>query len=83
MSIVKNFEIAAEALYNEAPSDRARVFAENLAEKIRNKGAEWIQKHATALHITDPEVSDDGMCSIESNRLFYLSRWQLVLASAS
>jgi hypothetical protein len=78
---IKNFEIAAEALYNEAPSDRARIFTEKLCATIRDKGPAWITSHATDLHITDAEISDSAICPIEQNRLYYLAQWQLALIS--
>lgn len=75
MSAVENFEIAAEALYNEAPTEKARAFVDKLANKIRDKGEAWIEANAIKLNITDIEVADHEV-SIESNRLFYLERWQ-------
>jgi len=75
MSAVENFEIAAEALYNEAPTEKARAFVDKLANKIRDKGEAWIEANAIKLHITDIEVADHEV-SIEANRLFYLERWQ-------
>ena len=80
MNAIKNFEIAAEALYNEAPSEKARAFVEKIAGQIHSKGEDWIAARVTELHITDVEVSDDAVCPIEDNRLFYLERWQLALA---
>jgi len=79
MNAIKNFEIAVEALYNEAPSEKARAFVEKLAGQIRAKGEDWIAARVTELHITDVEVSDSAVCPIEDNRLFYLERWQLAL----
>lgn len=79
MNAIKNFEIAVEALYNEAPSEKARAFVEKLSEQIRAKGEDWISARAIELHITDVEVSDSAVCPIEDNRLFYLERWQLAL----
>ena len=81
MNALKNFEIAADALYNEAPTEKARDFTEKLAAKIRARGEEWITTHITELHITDAEVGDSAECSIEENRMFYLERWQIALAS--
>jgi len=78
---INNFEIAADALYNEAPSDKARAFVVKLSGKIRAKGEDWIGTHVTELHITDAEVSDNAFCPVEDNRLFYLERWQFALAS--
>lgn len=80
MNATKNFEIAVEALYNEAPSEKARAFVEKIAGQIRAKGEDWIASRVIELHITDVEVSDDAVCLIEDNRLFYLVRWQLALA---
>ena len=80
MNAIKNFEIAAEALYNEAPSEKARAFVEKIASQIRAKGEDWITARVIELHVTDVEVSDDAVCPIEDNRLFYLERWQLALA---
>ena len=80
MNSIKNFEIAAAALYNEAPSEKARAFVEKIAGKIRANGEEWITSRATELHITDAEVSDEAVCPIEDNRLFYLEKWQLALS---
>lgn len=79
MSATENFEIAAEALYNEAPTDKARAFVDKLANQIRDKGEAWIEANAIALHITDIEVADHEV-SIEANRLFYLECWQDALA---
>jgi len=79
MKATKNFEIAVEALYNEAPSEKARAFVEKLAAQIRAKGENWIAAHVTELHITENEVGDDFYFTIENNRLFYLQRWQLAL----
>lgn len=80
MNAIKNFEVAVEALYNEAPSDKARAFVEKLAAQIRAKGEDWIAAHVTDLHVTDAEVSDHpDLPSIEENRLFYLERWQVAL----
>jgi len=77
---VQNFEIAAEALYNEAPSDKARAFVGKIANLIRDKGEDWIESNMVALHITDIEVSDNpDLPSIEENRLFYMERWQAAL----
>jgi hypothetical protein len=59
MNAMKNFEIAVNALYNCAPSDKARDFVEQLAEKIRAKGEDWIAEHVDDLHISDIEVADD------------------------
>ncbi len=81
MNAMKNFEIAASAIYNEAPTDRAREFADKIANKIREKGEDWINNHITELHISDAEVSDDAIVSIEDNRLFYLTQWQIALAA--
>ena len=78
---IKNFEIAAEALYNEAPSEKARAFVEKIAGQIRAKGEDWIAARVTEMHITDVEVSDNAACPVEDNRLFYLERWQFALAS--
>lgn len=80
MNAMKNFEAAVAALYNEAPSEKARAFVEKIAAKIRAKGGDWIAARVTDLHITDVEVSDSAECSIEDNRLFYMERWQLALA---
>lgn len=79
MNAMKNFEIAVEALYNEAPSDKARAFVERVAAQIRAKGNEWIEGRATDLHITDAEVSDSAIVTIEENRLFYMEKWQMAL----
>lgn len=79
MNAINNFEKAAEALYNEAPSEKARAFVEKLAAQIRAKGEDWISAHVTELHITDNEVADNSILTIEDNRLFYLGRWQLAL----
>ena len=77
---VQNFEIAAEALYNEAPSEKGRAFVEKIANMIRAKGDAWIESHIVDLHITDIEVSDHpDLPSIEENRLFYMERWQAAL----
>lgn len=81
MNAMKNFEVAVEALYNEAPSDKARAFTEKLAAQIRAKGEDWIAARVTELHISDAEVSDSAYCPIEDNRLFYLTQWQLALAA--
>jgi len=79
MNATTNFEIAVEALYNEAPSEKARAFVERLAAQIRAKGEDWIAARVIELHITDVEVSDSAECNIEDNRMFYLERWQLAL----
>lgn len=80
MNAIKNFEIAVEALYNEAPSEKARAFVEKLAAQIRAKGEDWIAARAIELHITDIEVSDSpSIPSIEENRLFYIAQWQALL----
>lgn len=81
MNAIKNFEIAVEALYNEAPSDKARAFVEKISDQIRAKGDAWIEAHITDLHISDAEVADDAIITIEDNRLFYLAHWQLALAA--
>ena len=75
-----NFEKAVEILFNEAPSEKARAFVEKLAAQIRAKGDEWIAAHVHDLHITDAEISDQAIVTIEDNRLFYISQWQLALA---
>lgn len=79
MNAIKNFEIAAEALHNEAPTEKARAFVDQLAAQIRARGNDWIAAHVTELHITDGEVSDSCPFPIEDNRLFYLERWQIAL----
>lgn len=80
MNSMKNLEIAVSAIYNEAPTDKARAFVEKLAGQIRAKGEEWVNNHIAELHISDAEVSDDAIVSIEDNRLFYLTEWQLALS---
>lgn len=79
MNAIKNFEIAVKALYNEAPSEKARAFVTKIADQIRAKGEDWIAAHVTELHISDVEVSDNAVCPIEDNRIFYMERWQLAL----
>ena len=79
INALSNFEVAAAALHNEAPTEKARVFVDKLAAAIRAKGEGWIQSHVTELHITDAEVADDAACPIEDNRLFYIERWQVAL----
>ena len=78
----RNFDIAVEALYNAAPSERAREFVTRLASDIRDKGARWIVEHEFELHITDVDIScRPDLCPIGDNRLFYLGQWQLALAA--
>lgn len=79
MNATKNFEIAAQALYNESPSEKAREFAVKLSNKIRAKGEAWIAAHVADLHIYDHDVADDAVCPVEDNRLFFLTSWQVAL----
>jgi hypothetical protein len=80
MNAIKNFEIAAKSIIDEAPTEKARIFAERLAAKIRAKGEDWIAARISALHISDSEVSDASICPIEDNALLYLIDWQRALA---
>ena len=79
MNAIKNFETAVEALYNEAPNEKARAFVDKLASQIRAKGENWITDRVNKLHISDVEVSETAPCPIEDNRIFYLTQWQLAL----
>jgi hypothetical protein len=80
MKAIKNFELAAKALINEAPTDNARIFVESLTAKIRAKGTNWIVANVCNLHITDAEVSGLSLAPVGHNRwLLYLERWQHAL----
>ncbi|MCA3018817.1 MAG: hypothetical protein ING66_09420 [Rhodocyclaceae bacterium] len=50
--LLANFESIAAALHDEAPSEKARAFADKIAAAIRARGAEWIAANEFTLHIT-------------------------------
>ena len=77
---VANFESIAAALYDEAPSDKARAFAKKIADAIRSKGAEWIAANEFALHITFSAAEQEDTCPVEDNRLWYIAEWQIALS---
>ena len=75
-----NFEKVVEILFNEAPSEKARVFVNKIADQIRAKGDEWIVANERALHITEGDISDQSIAPIEDNRVWYITEWQMALA---
>ena len=75
-----NFEKVVEILFNEAPSEKARVFVNKIADQIRAKGDEWIVANERALHIAESDISDQSIAPIEDNRVWYMTEWQMALA---
>ncbi len=79
-NLTANFESIVSALYDEAPSDRARAFVEKVAAAIRARGSDWIVAHERALHIEHPAEWHDDVAPVEDNRLWWLAEWQKALA---
>ena len=79
MTYSENFESIAQALYDEAPSEKARVFIAKIADQIRGKGAAWIEENALNLHITQSAEELDRLAPVEDNRLYYTAEWQIAL----
>ncbi|MFZ2524435.1 MAG: hypothetical protein WAW87_03880 [Candidatus Ferrigenium altingense] len=74
-----NFEKVVEILFNGAPSEKARVFVNKIADQIRAKGDEWIVANERSLHITDNDIADESIAPIEDNRVWYMTEWQMAL----
>lgn len=74
-----NFEKVVEILFNEAPSEKARIFVNKIADQIRAKGDEWIVANERNLHITDNDIADQSIAPIEDNRVWYMTEWQMAL----
>lgn len=80
MNALNNFRSIVSALKDEAPSEKSRQFVGKLASQIEARGAEWMQKNATRLHITLSAEQCAEVAPVEDNRLFFLKEWQLALA---
>ena len=77
----ENFRSIANAIYDEAPSEKARLFCEKIVNQILEKGDSWIDQNFNALHIyTSAQEQEEMGLSVEANRLFYLTQWQKALA---
>jgi hypothetical protein len=76
---IENFRSIAEALYDEAPSAKAREFCLKVTEAIEAKGEAWIIENAGKLEL---QLSAEQWVSapVEDNRLYWLTKWQQVLA---
>lgn len=75
----ENFEKVVKMLHDEAPSGKARVFINKIADQIRAKGDEWIVANERNLHITDNDIADQSIAPIEDNRIWYMTEWQMAL----
>ena len=74
---VENVKSIGAALYDEAPSDKARAFTAALTEKVLAKGEAWIEANVGALHAYSS--AEEQYFPVEDNRLFFLGKWQMAL----
>lgn len=78
-NLVENFESIVSALFDEAPSEKARAFVEKLAGQIRARGNDWIIANERTLHIEHNAEWHDQIAPVEDNRLWWLAEWQVAL----
>ena len=76
---IRNFESIAVALFDEAPTERARLYIESLAGRIWNKGPNWIDAHSDMLHIHESADQLENTFPVEDNRLWFIGQWQIAL----
>lgn len=74
---VENVKSIGAALYDEAPSDKARAFTAALTDKVLAKGDAWIEAHVMDLCAFNS--AEEQYCPVEENRLFFLGKWQMAL----
>lgn len=75
----ENFNSIAKALHDEAPSEKARMFIDRLADTVRARGEDWIEAHQDALHIRHNAEWHDAIAPVEDNRLWWTAEWQVAL----
>ena len=78
--LIENFESIASALFDEAPSEKARQFVTKIADQIRARGEGWIIENCLPLHITMSAADQEDIAPVEDNRLWYIAQWQVALA---
>lgn len=81
MKTVENFESIVSALYDEAPSEKARAFVEKVAGQIRARGNDWIISNKIALHLEHNAEWHDAIAPVEDNRIWWLTEWQVAINS--
>lgn len=80
MNAMTNLISIADEVIASATSDNGRAFAEKVVAAILAKGNEWIQDNAVALNIGLSADAVRETAPVADNRMFYIKKWQLVLA---
>ncbi|MDP1586619.1 MAG: hypothetical protein Q8M07_02650 [Prosthecobacter sp.] len=85
MNTQEIFNETARRVIESGATENAKAFATKVRDRILANGDEWIEKNKFALEISQLNFSKyaDGsgeIAPIEDNRLFYLQKWQMVLA---
>lgn len=81
MSAVSNFNSIAAEVIASATTEKARAFAEKVVAAITANGDEWIVANASKLHVTLSADSVRQTAPVADNRLFFVQKWQMALAS--
>ena len=85
MNTQEIFNETARRVIESGKTEKAKVFAEKVRDRVLEKGPEWMEEHKNDLKLSETNfaVYADGsgeIAPIEDNRLFYLEKWQLALA---
>lgn len=83
---LKNFNAMEAELIRSAPTAKAAMFAQRVADQCRARGHIWIEKNAAALGVLfTPEIPTSSaeysaaIAPVADNRAYHIGRWQAVL----
>lgn len=76
------FNDHAAIIVDSATNPAARAFAEKVVAQVTARGEAWIEAHKDALKVRGPAYGPESEAPTADNRGFFLTHWQLALASA-
>ncbi len=76
------FNDHANVILESATTPAAHAFAAKVIGQIAARGEEWIEEHKEDLKVRGPVYGPESEAPTADNRTYFLTHWQLALASA-